>query len=163
MTLLQQAVAYQIEFNRYHPEATPNVSTLLHDYKSFVLPNKTMHTLIGHKGNVKCVQFVGSQGHFVATGSSDNTVMVWDVVGGNRRLTLQGHHSRIWDISTPDAGETWVKVRLRVRARAGPTNRRIPPLCFLPEYTSDWKARSFSPLRATAGSKCGTWSLSTAP
>jgi len=118
VTLLQQAVGYQIEFNRYHPQATPNVTTLLEDYKSFVLPNQTMHTLVGHQGNVKCVQFMGEEGNYIATGSSDNTVMVWDVAEGERLLTLRGHHSRIWDLSSTNnhdrllsaSGDSTVKI-----------------------------------------------------
>ena len=34
---------------------------------------------MGHAGNVKCVDFVGDDGKWIVSGSSDNTVRIWDV------------------------------------------------------------------------------------
>jgi len=90
--LLQQAAAYQVEFSRYHPKTTPRLATyvsigralerqacnvltreetsrLLRDYTSFVLPNSEKKTLVGHQGNVKCVEFVGEEGLHIISGS----------------------------------------------------------------------------------------------
>jgi len=64
-----------------------------------------MYTLVGHQGNVKCAQFVGTEGKYVATGSSDNTAMLWDTSSGERCCTLAGHRSRIWDLSSTAAGD----------------------------------------------------------
>jgi len=69
LTLLRQAVAYQIEFSRYHPRIAPRVNTLLQDYTSFVIPNAVRATLIGHHGNVKCVEFIGEEGREIVSGS----------------------------------------------------------------------------------------------
>ncbi|KAG5455860.1 MAG: hypothetical protein BJ554DRAFT_4568, partial [Olpidium bornovanus] len=69
LTLLRQAVAYQIEFSRYHPTVAPVVTTLLQDYESLIIPNSVRHTMSGHSGNVKCVQFVGEDGRNIVSGS----------------------------------------------------------------------------------------------
>lgn len=69
LCLLRQAVAYQIEFSRYHPKIAPTVNTLLDDYSSFVIPNAVSATLTGHQGNVKCVQFLGEEGKTIVSGS----------------------------------------------------------------------------------------------
>jgi hypothetical protein len=69
LTLLRQSVAYQIEFSRYHPKIAPTVNTLLEDYTSFVIPNAVGATLTGHKGNVKCVEFIGEEGRTAVSGS----------------------------------------------------------------------------------------------
>jgi len=100
VTLLQQAVAYQIEFSRYHPKTCPNINTLLEEYKCPVLPNAERHILRGHRQNVKCVAFVGTDADIIASGSSDNTVRLWNTDSGDVVLTLGGHTSRIWDISS---------------------------------------------------------------
>eukprot|EP00899_Mesostigma_viride_P000063 jgi/Mesvir1/10057/Mv12126-RA.1 len=110
--LLRQAVLYQIEHSRYHPKLLPKVTTLLEDYQCFVLPNALKMTLAGHRGNVKCVDFVGDQGTYIASGSSDNTVRVWDTEGGGCLQVLgeggtgaSGHTSRIWDVTSSASGQ----------------------------------------------------------
>jgi len=105
VSMLQQAVAYQIEFNRYHPAETPKINTLLEDYQSCVLPNQELHTLVGHTANVKCVHFVGAQGKAIATGSSDRTVKLWDTVTGDLKLSLPGHTGRIWNLDSSTQSE----------------------------------------------------------
>ncbi|KAI8979195.1 hypothetical protein BDF20DRAFT_868118 [Mycotypha africana] len=105
LTLLRQAVAYQIEFSRYHPKIAPTVSTLLEDYTSFVIPNAVGATLTGHKGNIKCLQFLGVEGKQVVSGSSDNTLRIWDTETAECIDILKEHRSRVWDLSTTVQGE----------------------------------------------------------
>lgn len=104
VTMLQQAVAYQIDFTRHHEAATPHISTLLEDYISCVLPNTCLNTLRGHTANLKCVKFIGVSGVQLATGSSDRDVRVWDTDTGALRHTLQGHTGRIWSIDSTLSG-----------------------------------------------------------
>ncbi|TPX35009.1 hypothetical protein SmJEL517_g02468 [Synchytrium microbalum] len=104
LELLRQAVAYQIEFARYHPRIAPKVSTLLQDYTSVVIPNAIRHNFTGHTGNVKCVDFVGDDGKWIVSGSSDNTVRVWDLETAMVLSVLEGHTSRIWDVASSRSG-----------------------------------------------------------
>ncbi|CAI2185311.1 11560_t:CDS:10 [Funneliformis geosporum] len=104
LTLLRQAVAYQIEFSRYHPRIAPRVNTLLQDYTSFVIPNAVRATLTGHRGNVKCVEFVGEEGREIVSGSSDNTIRIWETESAKVIGSLEGHESRIWDVSSNKNG-----------------------------------------------------------
>jgi len=76
------------------------VNTLLQDYTSFVIPNAVRATLIGHRGNVKCVEFIGEEGREIVSGSSDNTIRVWDTESSKEIGILEGHESRIWDVSS---------------------------------------------------------------
>ncbi|KAI9323883.1 WD40-repeat-containing domain protein [Dichotomocladium elegans] len=105
LTLLRQAVAYQIEFSRYHPKVAPAVNSLLENYSSFVIPNSTARTLQGHRSNVKCVEFIGEEGQEIVSGSSDNTLRIWNTETGDLGALLEGHTSRIWDVSTTAKGE----------------------------------------------------------
>ncbi|KAJ3196340.1 hypothetical protein HK101_009256 [Irineochytrium annulatum] len=106
LTLLRQAVAYQIEFSRYHPRIAPRITTLLQDYASVIIPNAVRNTYFGHKGNVKCVDFVGEQGLSVISGSSDNICRIWDTETAECQGVLEGHSSRIWDVASNKAGTT---------------------------------------------------------
>lgn len=105
LTLMQQAVAYQIEFSRYHPKVVPKINSLLQDYSALVLPNALMNNLAGHKRNVKCVTFVGEEGIYIASGSSDNTIKIWGTEDGKCESTLAGHSARIWDVSSNKTGK----------------------------------------------------------
>lgn len=105
VTLLRQAVAYQIQFSRYHPKIAPAVNSLLQDYTSFVIPNSVRYTLRGHEGNVKCVRFIGEEGRGVVSGSSDNTLRIWDTETAECTNVLRGHKSRIWDVSSTKLGD----------------------------------------------------------
>ncbi|KAI9362948.1 WD40-repeat-containing domain protein [Zopfochytrium polystomum] len=104
LTLLRQAVAYQIEFSRYHPGIVPRIRTLLEDYQSLVIPNAVRNTFTGHKGNVKCVEFVGERGQLLVSGSSDNTCRVWDTNSARTVAVLEGHSSRVWDVTSNRTG-----------------------------------------------------------
>eukprot|EP00937_MAST-01D_sp_MAST-1D-sp2_P007995 g7995.t1 len=90
LTMLQQAVAYQMEFGRYHRQVVPKAHTLLSDYRCFVMPNAVHTTFVGHAANVKCVEFVGVDGRFLASGGSDNTIRIWRTDGSARRLDHEG-------------------------------------------------------------------------
>lgn len=79
VTLLQQAMAYQIDRARYRPVAQPRVfvGTLLRDYRCFAIPNACKAVYSGHEANVKAVAFAGAGGERIISGSSDCTVRVW--------------------------------------------------------------------------------------
>lgn len=106
LELLQQAVSYQIEFSRYHPRVVMRIETLLEDYCSCPIPNACLTTCVGHEGNVKCVQFLGTAGDRLASGGSDNTVRLWDTCTGVASETLLRHDSRIWDLASLDRAGT---------------------------------------------------------
>ena len=79
--------------------------SLLEDYTSFVIPNAVGATLTGHQGNVKCIEFIGEEGKKIVSGSSDNTLRIWDTASAQCLDVLQGHRSRIWDLSTTHQGD----------------------------------------------------------
>ncbi|CAN0111977.1 unnamed protein product, partial [Phaeothamnion confervicola] len=73
LTLVQQAVAYQIEFCRYHPRVTPRVSTLARDFQLVVVPNRQRDLFVARGGEpfatpVKCIDWVGPEGFLLVTG-----------------------------------------------------------------------------------------------
>ncbi|KAF2068728.1 hypothetical protein CYY_009949 [Polysphondylium violaceum] len=103
ISLLKQSVTYQIEFGRYHPKVMPKIKTLLDDYSCFVLPNSLKFNCVGHKKNVKCVEFIGN-GLTLASGSSDNTIKLWNSENGSLISTITGNGSRIWDLSSSHSG-----------------------------------------------------------
>ncbi|SPC61807.1 related to TAF5 - subunit of TFIID and SAGA complexes [Ustilago sp. UG-2017b] len=104
LTMLHQAVAYQVEFARYHPKKAPVISGLLHDYTGFIVPNSVAHTMRGHRKNVKSVRFVGEEGRRLVSGSSDNTVRLWNSNTGRCEGVLEGHRSRVWDVDSTRTG-----------------------------------------------------------
>eukprot|EP01027_Heterolobosea_sp_BB2_P009061 GEZU01013406.1.p1 GENE.GEZU01013406.1~~GEZU01013406.1.p1 ORF type:complete len:568 (+),score=81.26 GEZU01013406.1:190-1893(+) len=104
LKLLEQAVTHQVEETKYHPKTAPEIKTLLTDYSCYVVPNALHKTFKGHKENVKCVTFVGDSGNFIASGSSDNTVRLWNSQTGGALHVLEGHSSRVWDITTTKTG-----------------------------------------------------------
>ncbi|TKY89120.1 hypothetical protein EX895_001651 [Sporisorium graminicola] len=104
LTMLHQAVAYQVEFARYHPKKAPVISGLLHDYTGFIVPNSVAHTMRGHRKNVKSVRFVGEEGRKLVSGSSDNTVRLWNSNTGRCEAVLEGHRSRVWDVDSTRTG-----------------------------------------------------------
>lgn len=118
LTLLNQAVAYQVEFARYQKRTVPVVDSLLQDYSGFVVPNRCRKTLHGHSQNVKCVRFVGEDGRRLVSGSGDKTVRIWDTEAERCDAVLEGHGSRIWDVdATPNgafvasaSGDSTVKI-----------------------------------------------------
>ncbi|ETV99943.1 hypothetical protein H310_07963 [Aphanomyces invadans] len=111
VNLLHQSVAYQMEFSRYHPKTVPKVSTLLRDFECQVLPNAVKTTFVGHSQNVKCVTFVGREGTYIASGSSDNLIKLWSTEPRHGKTVntvswdFHGHSSRIWYLSANNAGD----------------------------------------------------------
>lgn len=70
-----------------------------------MIPNAVGATLTGHQGNVKCIEFIGEEGKRIVSGSSDNTLRIWDTESAQCLDILHGHRSRIWDLSTTRQGE----------------------------------------------------------
>ncbi|KAI8912581.1 WD40-repeat-containing domain protein [Gorgonomyces haynaldii] len=97
--LLRQAVAYQVESSRYHPQITPQIDTLMRDYTALIVPNAVQKELKGHTDSVKCVEFLGLEGRHMVSGSNDKTVRIWSTTTGECLDVLTGHTSRIWDLS----------------------------------------------------------------
>ncbi|KAJ1676383.1 hypothetical protein EV182_008300, partial [Spiromyces aspiralis] len=93
--LFRQAVAYQINTCNYRVgEALPTVPSLLEDYTPVLIPNAPKRRFVGHQDNVKCVTYIGEYATYVASGSSDNTVRIWDTETGECVSVLEGHKSR---------------------------------------------------------------------
>eukprot|EP00190_Bangiopsis_sp_CCMP1999_P003760 CAMPEP_0198731134 /NCGR_PEP_ID=MMETSP1475-20131203/28264_1 /TAXON_ID= ORGANISM="Unidentified sp., Strain CCMP1999" /NCGR_SAMPLE_ID=MMETSP1475 /ASSEMBLY_ACC=CAM_ASM_001111 /LENGTH=585 /DNA_ID=CAMNT_0044494053 /DNA_START=340 /DNA_END=2094 /DNA_ORIENTATION=+ len=105
LTLFKQALLYQVDNARYHPKYPPRIGTVLEDYECFVVPNAQRHVMRGHRDNVKSVTFCGEDGRLIASGSSDNSVGVWDAQTGKVCTFLRGHSSRVWDVASTKAGD----------------------------------------------------------
>ncbi len=107
--LLQQAVAYQIEFSRYQHQKTKaslttNFTTILEDYTCFVVPNTRHLTFTGHTKAVKCLTYLGDGGERLATGSADKTVRLWGSESGKCEKVLHSHKAKIWDVASDSRG-----------------------------------------------------------
>jgi COMPASS component SWD3 len=105
MTLLRQAIAYQVHSSRHIPKVPPKINTLLEDYTAFLVPNVKKTIFKGHAANVKCVDFVGEMGHSIVSGSSDHLGIVWNIQTGEIESHLEGHTSRIWDVASNKVGD----------------------------------------------------------
>lgn len=105
MTLMRQAVAYQIGSSRYMSERTPQVSTLLENYETIILPDTCHKTFLGHTDNIKSVTFLGENGDYIASGSSDSTIKIWSIDTGLVDKTLVGHSSRVWSVASNKTGD----------------------------------------------------------
>jgi COMPASS component SWD3 len=82
VTLLRQALAYQVHTSRYHPTLNPTITTLLDDFKCFVVPNAPRHVFRSPgAANVKAIAFVGTAGWRIASAADDNLVCLWDAHG----------------------------------------------------------------------------------
>eukprot|EP00124_Ichthyophonus_hoferi_P004443 Ihof_evm2s489 gene=Ihof_evmTU2s489 len=145
LELLRQAVSYQIEFSRYHPKMVPKIETLLRDFSSFVIPNAPKAYLTGHRANVKCVEFVGSEGNYVVSGSSDNTLRVWDTATSQLERVLEGHTSRIWDLSSNSSGTFVASASADKTVKIWNLGGRYTEECTLSGHISDVYATRFHP------------------
>jgi len=94
LALLSQAVAFQVEFSRYRgadslPVAPQEgttagggrapvvVTSLARDYECAATPNALREVLEGHWQGVKCLDFVGNDGHMLVSGGSDRRLLLW--------------------------------------------------------------------------------------
>ncbi|CAB4481760.1 unnamed protein product [Rhizophagus irregularis] len=95
-------------FNDFSPRKVPYMYRPIdfsrYSGKPFVIPNAVRATLTGHHGNVKCVEFIGEEGREIVSGSSDNTLRIWDTENSKEMGILEGHESRIWDVSSNKIG-----------------------------------------------------------
>ncbi|SGY94154.1 BQ5605_C037g11633 [Microbotryum silenes-dioicae] len=105
VTMLEQAVSFQLELSRFRPRQAPVIRTLLKDYTPFVVPNAVAGTFEGHRANVKSVRFIGAEGAQLVSGSSDNSVRVWETRSARCLAVYTGHRSRVWDVDATQDGE----------------------------------------------------------
>ena len=134
VTMLQQAVAYQMEFGRYHRKVVPKAHTLLDDYRCVVMPNAVHTSYVGHSANVKCVEFVGEEGLFLASGSSDNTVRIWHTDRSARQLDHEGKDTRQEGAAAASAAEGAGGVTGEPGDQGG--EEVTDPICVLRGHTS---------------------------
>lgn len=104
VSLLQQALAFQIASSRPTPATPPRIATLLRDFEGLIMPNAVRATCFGHEAAVKAVTFIGDEGTALASGSSDNSVRVWNATTAHCCATLREHRARIWDVSSTANG-----------------------------------------------------------
>ncbi|KAL0485292.1 WD repeat-containing protein [Acrasis kona] len=104
LSLVQQAVKYQVHNGHNKPRVTQKITTLLCDYETTAIPDTTLRTFNAHSGNVKCVEFLGDDG--LCSGGGDNEVRWWDLTRDDeeRSVTMPGHKSRIWSLSGAKSG-----------------------------------------------------------
>ncbi|KAK4053933.1 hypothetical protein OIO90_003770 [Microbotryomycetes sp. JL221] len=105
LSMLEQAVSYQIELARYRPKRTPVIHSILQDYSPFVVPNAELKVFEGHAANVKAARFIGHEGNHIVSGSSDNAVRIWETTTGRCVSVLRGHRSRVWDVDANERGD----------------------------------------------------------
>jgi WD40 repeat protein/predicted Ser/Thr protein kinase len=60
-------------------------------------------TLKGHSGDVSSVAF-SPEGDQIASGSTDNTIKLWDAATGQEVLTLKGHSHEVYDVAFSPGG-----------------------------------------------------------
>ena len=87
-------------------EAVPSVATLLDDYAPHKIPNTPKGIFRGHRGNVKCVAYISEYANYMASGSSDNMVRIWNTETQECVGVLEGHKSRVWDLCVDKSGTT---------------------------------------------------------
>ena len=64
-----------------------------------------LNLLVEHKEYVRCVAF-SSDGHAIASGSIDNTVVLWDATSGTPTATLTGHTDAVRSVAFSPDGAT---------------------------------------------------------
>jgi WD40 repeat protein len=83
-----------------------DILTSFRQVKSLIdafLPDNLLGTFKGHSSSVRSVSF-SQDGRYLASGSSDNTVRLWEVPSGKELVTLRGHVGSVFSVSfSPDA------------------------------------------------------------
>lgn len=102
VTLLQQAVAFQIGSARHSARAAPRIGSILEDFEPVMVPSGARRLLRGHAANVKALAFAGADGGALATASSDSTVRIWDAGTARCAAVLGAHRSRVWDVAATE-------------------------------------------------------------
>ncbi|MFC4908661.1 WD40 repeat domain-containing serine/threonine protein kinase [Actinomadura gamaensis] len=100
---------------------------------SFVSPVKT---LSGHTQGVRNIAF-SPDGRYLASGSDDSTVIIWDVAAGNAARTLRGHTSSVLGVAFSPDGRTVASAALDRTVRlwdagTGTLRRTLPTEQFGP-------------------------------
>ena len=128
-TLLKQAACYQIIRTKVHRNISPKLKSLLQDFSPFALPNAPLHILNGHSANVKCLDWLGLDGDYIISGSSDNTIRIWDVAAGSCIATCEGHSSRIWSVAATPKGNSFLSASADGSVRLWDTKEQGDPHC----------------------------------
>jgi small GTP-binding protein len=104
---------------------------------------KLLRTLEGHQDAVTSVAF-DPQGETLASGSSDNTVKLWEAASGKLLRTLEGHRDRVYSVAFDPQGETLA---------SGSSDNTVKL----------WEARSGKLLRMLEGHQDRVWSVAFDP
>ena len=91
-----------------HTIGTSSLNSTKTDYAATGVGSKTLHckhTFKGHNGAIYCVQW-SPCGRYIASGSFDKTIKVWDVSSETEYSTLNEHLLNITDVQwTNDSGQ----------------------------------------------------------
>ncbi len=71
------------------------------------MPSKIVKTFEGHKGPIKSLD-VSPNGKYLATGSTDGTIRIWDLLNTNLVYELKGHNKDVNSITFSPDGKTLV-------------------------------------------------------
>ncbi len=75
---------------------------MVHDLRKSKATGEEKKTLHGHTDYV-VVTVVSPDGKYVASGSDDSMVKLWDIEEGRTAKTLKGHSSYVWSVAfSPD-------------------------------------------------------------
>ncbi|MEE1097422.1 MAG: TIR domain-containing protein [Bacteroidales bacterium] len=102
-----------------------------------------IHNLQGHKDDVNSVTW-SPDGKYLASGSEDVLVIIWDANSGERLKTLEGHSHFVWSVSWSPDGKY-------LASGAGDNNVII------------WDANSGEKLQTLKGHSCAVWFLCWSP